>query len=252
MRTAVMTRILLLLTAAASFGKEPPTQPVREMSTDRPDTTESAFSVPRGMWQFEMETVSVSRDAGSQSEDWGSINIKYGITDSVDLQVVTPAWHTGNGLDGWTDTEIRLKCNLSGQTDSASAAIAVMPYVKLPTASCGLGNDNVEGGLIVPITFTNIPFACMVQADVIRSEADTGYTGAFTFTATTGFDLTPRLSAFVEGVATLPLEGAAETYFNGGLVYELNPNWFLDAGVNIGLNREANDLRFFTGTSRRF
>ena len=199
-----------------------------------------------------METVSVSRDAGSQSEDWGSINIKYGLTDSMDLQLVTPAWHTESGLDGWTDTEIRLKYNLSGQTDAAALAVALMPYIKLPSASRGLGNDNVEGGLIVPIAFTKTPLSCMVQADLIRNEADNGYTGALTFTATYGFELTTRLSAFIEGVATMPLDGPAETYLNGGLVYEVNRNWFLDAGVNVGLNGDATDLRLFTGTSFRF
>ena len=170
----------------------------------------------------------------------------------MDLQLVTPAWHTETGLDGWTDTEIRLKCNLSGQADAAAIAVALMPYVKLPSASRGLGNDNIEGGLIVPIAFTGTPCSCMVQADVIRNEADTGYTGAFTFTATYGFELTARLSAFIEGVATMPLDGPAETYLNGGLVYEVNRNWFLDAGLNIGLNGDATDLRLFTGTSFRF
>src|SRR6188474_3089707 len=122
-----MTRLSCLIAAPFAAGpapaaaKEPPPVPpaIREMSTDRPDTTESPFTVPRTMWQFEWEMVSVSRDNGGHATDWGSINIKYGLTRSVDLQWVTPAWHTEHGLDGWTDTEIRLKCNLSGQEDDA-------------------------------------------------------------------------------------------------------------------------------------
>jgi len=247
-----MKYLPFLLLAFPALAKEPPAAPLREMSTDRPDTTESAFTVPRGMWQFEMETVSISRDAGVQSEDWGSINIKYGLTDSMDLQLVTPAWHTEPHLNGWSDTEIRLKCSLCGQDDAAPVAVALMPYIKLPTASHGLGNNHVEGGLIAPIAFKDTPFACMVQADIIRDEEDDGYTGAFTFTATAGTELAARLSGFIEGVATLPLEGDAETYLNGGLVYEVNANWFLDAGFNIGLNGAAGDVRFFTGTSFRF
>jgi hypothetical protein len=243
---------LLFFLPAVALAKEPAAAALREMSTDRPDTTESAFTVPRGMWQFEMETISVTRDGGVQSEDWGSINIKYGLTDSADLQFVTPAWHSEPHLDGWTDIEIRLKCSLRGQDDNDPVAIALMPYVKLPTASRGLGNNDVEAGLIVPIAFKETPFACMVQADLIRNEADDGYTGAFTFTATAGTDIAGRLSGFIEAVATLPLEGDAEMYLNGGLVYELNSNWFLDAGVNVGLNGDADDVRFFTGTSFRF
>ncbi len=248
MRTAFFIMVSVLSAAA----KEPLVSKVREMSTDRPDTTESAFTVPRGMWQFEMETVSVSRDGGSQSEDWGGINIKYGLTDSMDFQWVTSAWHHENGFEGWTDTELRLKWNLAGQDDAAAVAIALMPYVKLPVASHSLGNENFEGGMIIPMALKEFPLAWMIQADVIRNEADTKYTGAFTLSATTGFDLSNRLSLFVEGVATLPLEGDAQTYLNGGLVYEVNENWFLDAGVNIGLNDAAEDTRLFTGTSFRF
>ena len=228
------------------------------MATDRPDTTESPFSVKPGHWQFEMETVSVSLEGHTQTEDWGSVNIKYGLSFHTDIQLVTPAWHSGDGEDGWTDTELRFKWNLAGREhyDGAAAngpfAFALMPYVKLPTASRELGNGDVEGGLIIPMALTNAPLAWMVQADVIRNEADDGYTGALTFSATTGFDLSPRLSAFVEGVATLPLEGDSETYLNSGLVFEMNKNWFLDAGVNVGLNRAAEDARFFTGMSFRF
>ena len=121
-----MFRPLILFTTGAALAKEP-AQPVREMSTDRPDITESAFTVPLGMWQFEWEAVSVSRDEGRWTEDWGSVNIKYGLSDSIDLQWVTPAWHTGPGPDGWTDTEVRLKWNLSGQNDDAAVAAALMP-----------------------------------------------------------------------------------------------------------------------------
>jgi hypothetical protein len=246
----------VISTAGAGLAKEPAkVSAIREMSTDRPDTTESAFSVPAGMWQFEAELVSVSRDGGSQSEDWGSVNIKYGLTDSLDVQWVTPAWHSEEGLDGWTDTELRLKWNVSGQDDDAAVAVALMPYIKLPVASRGLGNDDVEGGLIVPMALTTCEccdLAWMIQGDVLRSDDDDGWTGALTLTGTAGFDLTSRLSAFTETVVTLPFEGDTEVYLNGGFVFSLHDNWFLDAGVNIGLNGAAEDARFFAGTSFRF
>lgn len=253
MRAALLLFIGFAMDAAAN---EPAAPARREMSTDRPDTTESAFTVPRGMWQFEMETVSVSRDGGWQAEDWGSVNIKYGLTDSVDFQWVTPAWHTEDGLDGWTDSELRLKWNLTGQNDDAAVAVALMPWIKLPVASRGSGNNDIEGGLLIPFALTKGPSCCelawMVQADIIRNDDDNGWTGALTLTGTAGFALTGRLSAFTEAVVTMPVEGDAEVYLNGGFVFALNDHWFLDAGVNFGLNRAAEDARFFTGTSFRF
>lgn len=249
------TALNFLVCALSAAAKEPPALALREMSTDRPDTTESAFTVPRGLWQFEMETVSVSRDGGRQTEDWGSVNIKYGLTDSVDFQWVTPAWHTEAGGDGWTDTVLRLKWNLTGQSDGAAVAVALMPYIKLPVAGLGPGNQDIEGGLIIPMALTRGPgcdIAWMVQADIIRNDDDDGWTGALTLSGTAGFELTSRLSAFTEAVLTTPFEGDAEVYLNGGLIFALNDDWCLDAGVNIGLDRAAEDFRFFTGTSFRF
>lgn len=247
-----MKRLLLALFLPGPLPALIPPPEEREMSADRPDTTESAFTVPQGRWQFEWELLSVSSEGGQRSRDWGGLNLKYGLTDSIDLQWVTPAWHDAHGPDGWTDTELRLKWNLCGQEDGGALALALMPYVKLPTASHGLGNGDVEGGFMIPMALTGIPFAWMVQADVLRKEDDSGYTGALTLSATTGCELAPRLSGFVEAVATLPLHGDAETYLNGGLVLEVTPNWMLDAGVNFGINEAAEDWRAFTGVSFRF
>jgi hypothetical protein len=230
------------------------------MFTDRPDTTESPFTVLPNYWQFELETVSVTQDGDQQFEDWGSVNIKYGLSKHADIQLVTPAWHSGDDTNGWSDLELRFKWNLTGDGDYSSSnprspiAVALMPYIKFPTASHDIGNGDFECGLIIPFVFAihDSPVGCMVQADLIRNEDDTGYTGSFTLSAAYGLDLTDKVSAFIEGAAVLPIEGDAETYLNGGFVFEVNQNWNFDIGVNIGLNDEADDLRIFTGMSRRF
>jgi hypothetical protein len=38
--------------------------------------------------------------------------------------------------------------------DRGAVAAAVLPYIKLPTAQSGLGNGRVEGGLILPLSFS--------------------------------------------------------------------------------------------------
>ena len=54
--------------------------------------------------------------------------------------------------DGFGDITTRLKVNLWGN-DGGRTALAIMPFLKVPTASDGLGNDVVEGGIIVPFAF---------------------------------------------------------------------------------------------------
>ena len=250
---------LLLAASFTATAKEPvvsATPEVPEMQTDRPDTTESPFTVVRGMWQVESELLSYERDAGHTSLLWGATNLKYGLSDTMDLQFVTPGWlEQKNGPDGWTDMEIRLKCNLSGPAKDPAISWGVMPYIKVPVASHHLGNGNWEGGLIIPMATSlseHVDLAWMVVGDLVRNEADNGWTGAATVSASLGFEVTKRLSAFTELAATFTAGSDAELYGNTGLIWTFNSNWTMDAGVNIGLTGPSTDLRVFTGTSFRF
>ena len=54
----------------------------RELATDRPDTTESAMTVPKGRFQVEAEVLAHSwNDGRSASFTVGESLLKYGVTD---------------------------------------------------------------------------------------------------------------------------------------------------------------------------
>ena len=65
---------------------------VRAMSTDRPDQTEGAYTVPKGMYQFEFGLFNYARrldtDNRSETFTWGEVNAKYGLTHDIDLQLI--------------------------------------------------------------------------------------------------------------------------------------------------------------------
>jgi hypothetical protein len=252
-------RLLFLFAALPVSAKEPAPSAapeVPEMQTDRPDTTESPFTVVRGMWQVETEILSYERDSGQTSLLWGVTNLKYGLSDTMDIQLVTPGWMEQNhGPDGWTDMEIRLKCNLTGPAKNPPLSWGLIPFVKAPVASHGLGNGNWEGGLILPMATSlseTVDLAWMVEGDLVRNEADNGWTGAATVSASLGIEVTKRLASFAELAATFTAGSKTELYGNTGLILTINPNWTVDAGVNVGLTGASTDLRLFTGTSFRF
>jgi Putative MetA-pathway of phenol degradation len=140
-------------------------QELRELSTDRPDTTESPFSVDKGHVQAELELISYGRDKvdGITTTTVGSsANLKYGLTNSADLQVVLGllrSKETGSETySGVDDITIRLKYNLWGQDgDGQATAFALMPFVTLPTHSKKLdpvlSEDSSMFGLIAPLAF---------------------------------------------------------------------------------------------------
>src|SRR5215218_10376638 len=69
-----------------------PRASMRELSTDRPDTTESPYTVDAGHFQFELSLVDFTRDddGGVKSETLTALpaNLKVGLLNNVDLQFV--------------------------------------------------------------------------------------------------------------------------------------------------------------------
>src|SRR4026208_2067688 len=74
---------------------------MREMSTDRPDKTESAYTVDAGHFQLEMDLLSYTHDhdrsgGGDTRTDAYAIapvNLKIGLLNNVDLQVVLETYN---------------------------------------------------------------------------------------------------------------------------------------------------------------
>jgi hypothetical protein len=245
-----------------------PTSLLRDLSTDRPDLTESPYSVDAGHFQLEMSVVSYSRDENAlrRLESIGllDINAKLGLLPNLDLQVGAGSARqmSGNTIpgpdettSGFTDLAVRLKWNLWGN-DTGKTAMALMPFIELPTGSSEFTNGDVEGGLIVPLA-VSLPgetgLGLMVEADWLEDVDGSGYHPEWLTTATLGRDVAGPLGAFVEFAAGLrpKSEGDWVGTANAGLTYGPTPDLQLDAGVLLGVSEEADGVTFFTGLSFR-
>jgi hypothetical protein len=230
---------------------------LRPLSTDRPDTTESPHTVDAGHFQFEMEIANWTRDGRAHELSLGELNAKIGLDDSTDLQVVLPFYtRVRDGGEGFGDIQLRLKHNLWGN-DEGSTALAVMPFVKIPTANGDLGNGDFEGGLIVPFGFEGpAGWDCAVMAEVdIESDGDgRGSHLVGLISATAGHSLTETTGLFLEFVAVQSAESGAdfEAYFNTGAVWAITSTWQLDGGIRVGLTSASVDFTPFLGISTKF
>jgi hypothetical protein len=230
------------------FNPTPRAQ-MREMRTDRPDTTESAYTVDAGHVQIEWTLAGFTRNAGEKSFVFADTNFKIGLTNWLDFQVIAPVYtRVRNGPEGFGDITLRAKANLWGN-DSGTTALALMPFIKFPTASDGLGNDAVEGGIIIPFA-AELPagwgFGAMVEVDFLDDATE--YVGSVTF----GHAIAGELSGYIECVGVFGGDEGCAVYLDLGLTFALNENVQLDAGVNIGLNDAAEDFAPFVGLSVRF
>lgn len=238
---------------------------MRDMDTDRPDTTESPYSVDAGHFQLEMSFFDYrqDREGSLQSESWafGLMNFKVGLTNNTDLQLVFNSYaedKTRDGsitdkVSGFSDIMVRVKTTLWGN-DGGTSALALMPYVKIPTDT-GISNGEWEGGLIMPLGFTlsdRVYLGLMAVGGYV-SDAESGDSGfEWLHSATLGIDLTEQLGSYVELVGLAGADTDYQAFFNTGLTFSVNENLTFDSGVRIGLNAAAEDVGVFTGMSIRF
>lgn len=237
---------------------------VRELATDRPDATESPVTVDKGMYQVEMSFVSYTRNksAGTTTESYSiaESNVKYGVSDKTDLQLVFTPYISESTKTGGvkttaadaSDLTVRVKYNLWGN-DGGDTALALMPNIKIPT-STDVSNGEWEGGVILPFGMAGGEnWSLGLQAEISRV-ADTdsgGHDWDFSHTAVLGLDVTERAGIYLEylGVAG---DHAYQPFFSGGMTYGINERTQLDAGTMIGLTEAAEDLTVFTGISFKF
>lgn len=241
---------------------------LRPLSTDRPDQTESAHSVPKGWFQVESNLISYSRTyrVGEQAENTslGDFIFKYGITDNTDIQL---GWaphllrrdHDTDGVlagkhSGVGDVTLRVKTNLVGN-DSGSYALALLPWVKAPTASTGLGNRGWEYGLTINQEF-DIGGGWELGLSIFLAMAVTDERLRYfepAFTLALGHDLTERLAFYVETYQGYLYEDGRywQSAFDGGLTYRVTPDVQLDIGANWFFNGQQ-VLNPFAGISFRF
>ena len=132
-----------------------------------------------------------------------------------------------------------------------------MPYVKFPTSEDGLGNNSVESGLIVPAGLAlpdNFYLGLTTRFDAVRNEDNHGYHPEFSNSIELAHDLFENLSGYVEFFSNVNTEHDTDWAgtFDTGLVWALTENFQLNAGVNIGVTRAADDLNVFMGMACRF
>jgi hypothetical protein len=243
---------------------------MREMSTDRPDKTESPYTVDAGHFQTEMDLVTYARDryttdgTDSDSLSVAVANLKVGLTNWADAQLVIESYSWVRVEDrsgavarhrGFGDLTFRLKANL-WSNDEGATAFAVMPFVKLPTNEDALGNDAVEGGLILPLS-AELPYGwglgTMMEFDFNEDEDGDGHHPEFVDTVTLGHDIVGDLGGYVEffSLASAERDSHWQATVDVGLTYALSEDVRLDGGVNVGVTRAAEDVNPFLGLSFR-
>lgn len=255
----------VLLLAASAFAAAAPAAGLRELTTDRPDATESPFTIDAGHAQLEMDVASYTRNRldGVKTTEWAfaPFNVRMGLARNIEVGVFVvpylrvaeePRGGSKITVRGQGDTTLRTKVNFWGN-DGGPTAGGIMADLKLPTARDGLGNDKVEGALMFPFAYElGAGWEGAAMTSVEAAFTDAGRRRAvWVNTITFARDLAKDVGGFLE-LASAAGDGAHVATFNCGVTRKLGPQLQFDTGLNIGITRTAPDLTVFVGLARKF
>jgi hypothetical protein len=283
-RRAAAGLLLLGMTGAAqgadrseySLFYPTPDKYLREMNTDRPDTTESPFTVDAGRIQVETNLMGFTRSrpnpagAVTDSYDFATTNIRIGLTTDTELSLVWQPFgivqtHQVNPVGSFRQSgiggvDLRLKFNIWGNDtfEKAGTALALLPYVTLPTdRHDGISPEFVESGLIVPFAIKlSDKFDLGLNAGVayIKDDATTDYHAEYIASASLSYDWNEKFGTYYEVAARFhTADPRGDVVVLGtGLTYKFSRSIQFDTGVNFGIIPAADRINPFAGISTRF
>ena len=263
-KKALIAVAAILLPAASAAAAD--TSPI---CPDRPSKSTGPCTVPKGHWQVETGLIDWSRDRSDgvriDLTEFGNTAIKYGISSKADVELwltplLTSSEHGGAVRErhsSFGDTLLRVKYALTA--DDAPVQVALDPFVKFPTANRQLGNGKVEGGIVAPISVPlgkgPLTLSLDPELDVLADGDGRGRHAATQQVVNLALRASDSLSLSAELWAMWDWDPAGtgkQASADGAVAYLVSNNIQLDAGANLGLNKQTPDIELYTGISVRF
>jgi hypothetical protein len=253
-------------TVRYSLSRPTPPAELRAFNPDRPNVTESPYTVDPGHVQLELSAAeyTLGRDR-SRTLDVAPVEIRVGVLHQLELELFFTPYQRVRGDDGveagiGDETLLRFKVNLQGN-DGDGVALGIIPYIKVPTGTGGLSNGHVEGGLIFPVA-VDLPgdfnLGTMIEADLVYHDDQHQYGIDLVHTASLGHSIAGPLSGYIEYVGIVRegagggRAGAYQAIASTGFTWLLEENVMLDAGTRIGFSGDADRATIFLGATTRF
>jgi Putative MetA-pathway of phenol degradation len=248
---ALLTLLVYQSTVTAKAESCPTTRD--EISTDRPDVTNSSLVVPAGSLQIENGVNFSARD-GSRFVDGTNTRLRTGIANCLELLVDVPTYFAnvrGREGSGFSDVAPALKWQISpipGKVD-----LSAVVGVALPSGSAGIAGRGAQPYVQFPWSWElhgGWGLSGMFTEFIRPSEPTSKLITEATFVIEK--KVTERASLFVEYVGDYPANGSPAQLLNSGGLYRLTPTQQVDFHVAVGLNHNAPSYIVGVGYSARF
>lgn len=270
----ILFPILAAMTVASPALAQQATPPAADpapsaICADRPTKSYAACTADPGSLQLETDLFNgtFQRQGGVTTDTWLYTNptLKYGLTKTLDVEANIAPYvtvrtsdasgsHTENGVG---DLYLRLKDQIYASADG-NTQIALVPYLKAPTARMGIGNGAWEGGVAMPVnvklddkwTLTLSP-----EVDAFKDSAGDGRHANTTQTINIGYSLPADVTVYGELWADWNFDPARtinQLSLDFGVAKLIGKTLQIDCGVNLGLNDKTPGAQAYVGISKKW
>ncbi len=247
----------LLLPTGAAMARQ-------EVAPDRPDITDSAQTITPGGFQLETGIeYSRTRIGGSPAERRFSLDsaLRVGLTGNLELLVDAEpvVWLRTEREDlNRGDLTLGLKYRFFGSNEREEGlALALRPFVKLPTADAPIASERTDFGLLFLLS-RPLPGDFSIDANVglaaIGQRRPEGYLLEALASVSLSYEISPRLSALVELFfhSKDERDGRELLGMTVGVVYLLTESVAVDAAMRTTLAGRGPDWAAVAGFSVRW
>jgi len=254
---------LRILAAAAFLWLWAADAAAQDINPDRPDLTTSAEIVPAGALQIETGLeYERARVGGGPTERQLSVQatLRLGLTPAVEISLegVPFVWLRAAEDDyGSGDYTLGLKYRFHAPApDGAGPALALKPFVKLPTAREPIGSERPDFGALLLMTL-GLPWGLSLDANAgvaaIGQRRPDGFIPQGIASASLSWAVTERLSTITELFFSTKDERAGRDSLltTVALMYRVTPRLAVDAGMRTTLTGQGPDWSAFVGLSVR-
>ncbi len=209
----------------------------QEILTDRPDQTETASAVSKGLFQIE-SGYSLNKIPEETSLTLFSNLYRYGIGSGIELRLA----HEVIFYKVRSENETKLQFSdieIGGKYGFTLSGIdvALLSHLVLPSRS---EDDDSKVGVITKLAFSrdlseSVGFGCNFGYDYLGKGK-----GDYTFSAALGFSLTESIGFYTEIYGGFLERSKSDIYYDNGFTYLIKENLQFDFSFGTGLTEPSN------------
>ncbi|PLX22421.1 MAG: transporter [Marinilabiliales bacterium] len=239
-----MKNILLILFSLCILKGFTQDLKVPELIGDRPDQTESAYTVPKGYFQLEDGFLIENETNEKQNISYSSVLLRYGLFDNFELRLVTEynkVKSSGfNDISGFSPSSIGAKIHIQSE-NGWIPQIAFLGHINIAkTGKKEFMQDYHSAQMAVTFNHTVTGYWSVGYSLGVDFPSSVDYSIG-TYTLVSGFAITEKMGAFIEAYGDFSKYFIPENKVNGGITYLIFQNFQVDIAAGFGLNESAAD-----------